>query len=520
MTSSLKQRLTVLIIVLLLAVALLIPSFFRETLSKNWISKPLALGLDLSGGVHLVYEVVTEEAVKAYMQSTATNIRAALRKEKIAVWTTKAVNLSQDLAVNNNTVNTVEVVVVSDSHTEKAKNYISQNFGVLQFKEQTIEDGKPKLVYTITKEQIEKIKADSIERAVETLRNRVDQFGVAEPLIQKTGDKRVQLQMPGFSDIERVKKVVGSVAKLEFRLVPSGDSTDSITLKNRDGTSIKVENEVLMSGDAVDTATVELATGQVEVTLVLTQDGSRTFKQITTDHVGRELAIILDGVVYSAPRINEPIGGGRASITGAFTIDEADQLSKILRAGALPAPLTVVEERTVGPTLGKDSIKSGVLAILAGFLAIMVFMVFYYKKSGGIAVFCLFLNLVLILAILSFFGATLTLPGLAGLALSIGMAVDSNVIIFERIRDELRLGLSKEASVRSGFDKAYSAIVDTNITVFLSAVILYLLGTGMVKGFAVVLATGIVTTMFSAVFVARIAFDGLSLKGKMNGLSI
>lgn len=509
MLSTVKQRFIIFILVVALGLALLAPSVFRESLSKNWISKPLALGLDLSGGVHLVYEVIAEEAVKAYMQSNASNIRAALRKEKIAVWTTRATD-----------ANTVEVVVVSDAHTEKAKVFINQTFSTLQFKEQTQEDGKPKLAYTISEEQSNKIKADSVDRAVETLRNRVDQFGVAEPLIQKVGERRVQLQMPGFSDIERVKKVVGSVAKLEFRLVPSKEATDSITLKNREGIPTKVENDVLMSGDAVDTASVELETGQVQVTLVLTADGSRTFRQITTDNVGRELAIILDGVVYSAPRINEPIGGGRASISGSFTVEEADQLSKILRSGALPAPLTVVEERTVGPTLGKDSIRSGVLAIIGGFLAIMLFMVVYYKKSGAVAVGSLALNLLLILAVLSFFGATLTLPGLAGLALSIGMAVDSNVIIFERIRDELRTGASKAASIRVGFDKAYSAIVDTNVTIFISAIILYIFGTGMIRGFAVVLATGIITTMFSAVFASKIAFDAFSLNGKRNGLSI
>lgn len=503
MNSSLKQRLFTLIAVTVLALLMLVPSVFRDDMKTGWFTKPLSLGLDLSGGVHLVYEVISEEAVKGYLQTVANNARAGLRGEKIAVWTSKA-------ADNNS----VEVVVVSSAHTEKAKTYIADNFKFLNFKEQSEDAGKPKLIYGITEEQTLKVKQDAIDRAVETLRNRVDQFGVAEPLIQRTGDKKIQLQMPGFSDIERVKKVVGSVAKLEFRLVPTSESANSITLKDRNGATVKVEDQVLMSGDAVDTAQVDVGSGQVEVSLALTTQGASIFRQITTENVGRELAIILDGVVYSSPRINEPIAGGRASISGSFTVEEGDTLSRILRAGALPAPLKVVEERTVGPTLGKDSIKSGVFAILGGFLAIMIFMVFYYKKSGVIAVFGLILNMVLILAVLAFFGATLTLPGLAGLALSLGMAVDSNVIIFERIRDEIRNKITKHLAISSGFDKAYSAILDTNVTVFLSALILYVLGTGMIRGFAVVLATGIVTTMFSAVFAARVAFDLMDLKGK------
>lgn len=509
MFSTLKQRALVLGVVLLLAVLLLIPSVFRDQLGKDWpLAKPLALGLDLSGGVHLVYEVVTDEAVKSYIQSVGNGIRAALRKENVAVWRAKALD-----------GNTLEVVLVSAVHKDKARKIIDEQYKTLQFKEEGNDNGKPRILFTLPQEQAVTVGVRAIQQAVETLRNRIDQFGVAEPLIQKVGTNKILLQMPGYKDIEKVKKVVGSVAKLEFRLVPVGQSQAATTLKNRQGDQVKVEDSVLMTGEAVDNATFEISRGQVEVLLSLNSEGAKLFRQITSENVGRELAIILDNVVYSAPRINEAIPNGRASISGV-DLEEARNLSVVLKAGALPAPLKVVEERTVGPTLGRESIVRGVQAIIGGFVAIALFMFWYYRKSGLVAVASLALNLVLLLAILAFFGATLTLPGLAGLALTVGIAVDSNVIIFERIRDEIRAGASRDAAVTAGFDKAYSAILDTNVTGLVSALILYIFGTGMIRGFAVVLGGGVITTLFCAVFAARIAFDYFELNGKANGLSI
>lgn len=509
LSSVAKQRLIVLGGVVLLALALLAPSVFRDDLKSGWISKPLALGLDLSGGVHLVYEVQTKEAVKGQLQSLGNSIRKALLDEKVAVWRAKSTpNI------------TLELVLVSESHVEKARAFIDNNYKQLIFRERGDEAGKPKLTYGFNDEESLRIERGSVERAVETLRNRVDQFGVAEPLIQRVGESSIQLQMPGYSDIDKVKRVVGSVAKLEFRLIPVGAADSAVSMKTRDGTPIKVEDQVLMTGDAVSTANIDVATGQVEVSLAFTSDGGKTFKQITSESVGRELAIILDSVVYSHPRINEAISGGRASISGGFTVEEAEQLSKILRAGALPAPLKVIEERTVGPSLGKDAIRAGIFSILSGFIGIMLFMILYYAKSGVVAVISLALNLMLVLSVLAFFGATLTLPGLAGLALTIGMAVDSNVIIFERIRDELKLGVSPSAAIAAGFDKAYSAIIDTNITTFVSGIILYVLGTGMIRGFAVVLITGVATTVFCAAFACRLAYEMFEMRGKRGGVSI
>jgi protein-export membrane protein SecD len=275
-----------------------------------------------------------------------------------------------------------------------------------------------------------------------------------------------------------------------------------------------------MTGDAVDDARVDFdQNGQVEVALRMTAAGADDFARITADNVGRQLAIVLDGVVYSAPVIRSAIAGGQASITGGFSTEEARRLKIVLKAGALPAPLEVLEERTVGPTLGFESVKKGLLAMAIGFVGIALFMVFYYAKSGLVAVFTLALNAFLMMGCLSLFGATLTLPGLAGLALTIGMAVDSNVIIFERIRDELRNGASRDLAVHTGFDKAFGAIFDSNITTLLAGAILYYFGTGPIRGFAVTLSVGIATTLFCAVFVARLCFDYFELKGK-KGLSI
>lgn len=511
MTPNLRQRLIALAAVIIASLLLLAPTFFRDQLGEGWpFSKPISLGLDLSGGVHLAYEVVTPEAVKTNLQQTANSIRAQLRSDKIAVIRAKALEN-----------NSFELVLLSDSLAERARAKIEEEYKDITFKEKTMEGERARLVYTISEARAEHIERTAISQAVETLRNRVDQFGVAEPLIQTVGANRIMLQMPGFSDIERVKKVVGSVAKLEFRLVAERRDENAQVLKDRQGTSYHLEENVMMTGEAVDDARVEgLAMGKVEVTLKLTTEGARTFRQITSENVGRQLAIVLDNVVYSAPVIQTAITQGAASISGSFTLDEAQQLAIVLRAGALPAPLKVVEERTVGPSLGRESIRAGVIAILTGFGGIMLFMCLYYKKAGWVAVGTLALNLLLILACLSFFGATLTLPGLAGLALTIGMAVDSNVIIFERIRDELKNGASRDAAVEGGFGKAWSAILDTNVTGLVSGLLLYAVGTGPIRGFAVTLSIGVITTMFCAVFVAKIAFDYFSLRDREGKLAI
>jgi preprotein translocase subunit SecD len=493
------------------AIGCLLPSIAGDSFTKEWPTKPLAMGLDISGGVHLVYGVQSGEAVKSRLQSMLTGVRAKLREKKIAVASGK---VGAD--------NSIRVGLLSDLSVEQAKAAVADLSADLAFSEVSNDEGRPTLVWAVSQNTREKIEREAIEQAVETLRNRVDQFGVAEPLIQRSGDRRIILQMPGVSDVNAVKKVVGSVAKLEFRLVPKGRAEDAgtVTLKDQQGQPYVVEDPALMTGDAVDDARVNFdQNGQVEVSLRMTSAGADDFARITSENVGRQLAIVLDGVVYSAPVIRSAITGGQASITGGFSTEEARRLKIVLKAGALPAPLEVLEERAVGATLGLESVKKGIMAMAIGFVGIALFMVFYYAKSGLVAVFTLALNAFLMIACLSLFGATLTLPGLAGLALTIGMAVDSNVIIFERIRDELRDGVSRDLAVHSGFDKAFGAIFDSNITTLLAGGILYYFGTGPIRGFAVTLSVGIATTLFCAVFVARLCFDYFELKGK-KGLSI
>jgi preprotein translocase subunit SecD len=512
MGRDIQQRVLVLGAVCIAAVLSLLPTALRDSFTPKWFTKPMALGLDISGGVHLVYGVKASEAVTSRLQALLASVRSELRSKKIAV--------AQSSVGSDNTL---QLSLLSDASLEVAKGVIAEKASEISLISTQMEGSRPVLRYQFSGQAARKIETDAIEQAVETLRNRVDQFGVSEPLIQRSGEERIILQMPGVSDINAVKKVVGSVAKLEFRLVPGSGTQQgvgSVTLKNKGGQPVVVEDQALMTGDAVADARVDFdSQGQVEVALRLSSLGQETFARITSENVGRQLAIVLDGVVYSAPVIKDAITGGNASISGGFTVDEARQLKVVLKAGALPAPLFVLEERTVGPTLGLESVKKGVLAMAIGFGAISVFMVVYYLKAGVVAVGTLVLNALLMLACLSLFGATLTLPGLAGLALTIGMAVDSNVIIFERIRDELRNGVGRNVAVDTGFRKAFGAIFDANVTTLLAGIILYYFGTGAVRGFAVTLSLGVVTTLFCAVFVARLCFDYFELKGKQ-GLSI
>ncbi|MCB0329277.1 MAG: protein translocase subunit SecD [Bdellovibrionales bacterium] len=511
MGSDLTRRIVIYCLVVLGALAFLLPTFFKESLGDGaWISRPLSLGLDLQGGVYLVYEVEVKEAVKSHLQTVGSAARRELRSKKVPV---------QRVLANTN--RELELTLLSDRSVDQVRAFMEEEFDTLRLSDEKRSGSKVTLLFTLGEEEARRIERSAVDRAIETLRNRVDQFGVSEPLIQKVGTKRIILQMPGASDVDSVKKIVGSVAKLEFRFHPNTETRRfAEQVKTREGASVAVEDEVQMTGEAVDDARVSTANGQVEVSLALNREGSRTFRRITTEGVGRQLSIILDGVEYSSPVIREPIAGGRASISGGFTFEEAKQLAVVLRAGALPAPLKVLEERTVGPTLGKESIEKGVLAIVVGFVAIMLFMVAYYKKSGVVAIASLALNVLLVLAGLSAFGATLTLPGLAGLALTVGMAVDANVIIFERIREELRVGAGRDAAVEAGFGKALSAIIDSNVTTLLAGLVLYYFGTGPIKGFAVTLSIGILTTIYCATFVAKLSFDIFRLKGGSRGLSI
>ncbi len=366
---------------------------------------------------------------------------------------------------------------------------------------------------------------DAPQRALEVIRNRIDQFGVLEPAIQLQGRNRILVQLPGITDRERAKEIIGRTAHLEFRLVSDdpellkkamdGEPVEGYEVKEhmmRDGKSeqLLVGADAELTGDMLVDATTEFSQegfGQPYVSLEFNDKGAGIFADVTARNVGRRLAVVLDGEVQTAPVIREKIPSGRAQITGNFSVQEAKDIALVLRAGALPAPVQIIEERSVGPALGKDSVQKGIHAIIIGGICVLSFMAIYYLLAGLIADLALALNILIITGALSYFGATLTLPGIAGLVLTIGMAVDANVLIFERIREESRLGKSLRAAIHAGYDKAFWTILDANVTTLITALILFQFGTGPVRGFATTLSIGIIASMFTALVVTRLIFD-------------
>ncbi|MFA5039563.1 MAG: protein translocase subunit SecD [Candidatus Omnitrophota bacterium] len=378
----------------------------------------------------------------------------------------------------------------------------------------------------------EKAKVDAVERALEIIRNRIDQFGVREPIVQIQGDDRIVVQLPGMTDRARALELIGRTALLEFRLVSNdpkaigealqGQVPEGFELKEIEGEKLLVNKVPVVTGDNLETADVKFdqgAFGQPIVGMTLKGEGIRKFADVTKNNVGSRLAIVLDGKIYSAPRINEPIPTGEAVISGRFTPDEAKDLAIVLRSGALPAPLVTEEERIVGPLLGQDSIRRGIAACAVGAGLVFLFMVFYYGGVGLIANAALLLNVLIILGGLGLFHATLTLPGIAGIILTIGMAVDANVLINERMRDELKAGRPLRTAVANGYDKVFSAIFDSNFTTLIAAFFLFQFGTGPIRGFAVSLIIGLLASMFTAIVFTRVIFDYLLYKNAIKGLS-
>lgn len=513
MTRSQKQRVGFIAGLVVLALLLVAPTFLQEKLPEKWIADPIRLGLDLKGGSYLVLGVQTEEAVKSQLSAIAGSIRSEMKKEKIGL-----------IRAKQRGERAVEFTLLGDRGIPKLEEFIREEYPELQQAGSKAGGSRTIVTYELGEMKAAEIEKNAVAQAIETIRNRVDQYGVAEPTIQRAGERRIMVQLPEITNIDQVKATIGSVAKLEFRLVadPNRSLDETVTMKTRDGGQLTLEDEVAMAGDAVQTANVEInpGTNEIEVTLKLNSVGKSTFGRITKENVGRQLAIVLDGVVQSWPVIRSAITGGVAQITGGFTREEAHSLAVVLRSGALPAPLTFEEERTVGATLGADSIRKGINSMVIGSAVVILFIMIYYRKSGVLAVSCLILNLLFLLALLAMLQATLTLPGIAGLVLTVGMAVDANVIIFERIREEIRIGATPKASIDAGFLKAHWTVLDANITTLLTGLILYGFGTGPIKGFAVTLCLGIVTSVFTALFIAKVGFSVLPLKNSRGGLSI
>jgi len=483
------------------------------------------LGLDLQGGLHLLLEVQVDKAFERLLERRAETLRKDLIAKGLAV-----------VAVEPNGLQGLRLVFSKPPERNVVEEVVRNQDRTGELRQQSAEVW----IYAVPAKEIQDFRENVVAQALEKIRNRVDAFGVSEPSISREGAQRIAIQLPGLTDTKRAIDLIGKTAQLEFKLVhsqaPSPTATpppgmqllpmkkkDPRTGQLVDAGAFFVDRRPAVTGDMLTEAHAEPdPNGQYEVRMRLDRRGTKLFEKVTRENVGRNLAIVLDETIFSAPTIKVPIPDGVAVITGSFTPEEARDLAVVLREGALPAPVTVVENRAVGPSLGSDSIAQGIRSAVLGSILVVVFMLVYYRFSGLIATVALALNFVIIMGVLALpgLGATLTLPGIAGIILTLGMAVDANVLIFERVREELRVGKSPRAAVDAGFDRAFSAILDANVTTIVAAVVLFQFGTGPVKGFAVTLTIGIAVSMFTAIFVSRAVFETIFRLRRVTALSI
>ncbi|MFA9386790.1 MAG: protein translocase subunit SecD [Methyloceanibacter sp.] len=484
----------------------------------SWVPhKQVNLGLDLQGGAHLLYQIDEKELVSDWLGNIRGDVRETLRSNRIGY-----TDLVQNVAGRSVSVRVRKPADLDKAFTELKKlslpigNDVFGGFSGNNLDVTRNDSGGVTL--TATEPGVNDRISSAIQTSIETIRRRVDAFGTTEPSIQREGRNRILVQVPGVSDVQRLKNLIGETGKLEFKMVdPSADAAEVASSKQvPPGTELVyssdeppipyvLKDQVLVSGESLvgSQPGFDSQTGEPVVTFRFDSAGAKRFGRATQDNVGLPFAIVLDNKVVSAPVIREPILGGTGQISGSFSVQEANDLSVLLRSGALPAKLTVIEERTVGASLGADSIESGKKAAIAGLLLVIVFMFAAYGLFGLFANVALFVNIAIIFAVLSLMGATLTLPGIAGIVLVIGIAVDANVLINERIREEIRSGKSPIASVESGYSRALTTIIDSNVTTLIAVLVLFLLGSGPVRGFAVTLTIGILASMFTAVTVTR-----------------
>ena len=494
-----------------------VPNFFPEAQVKTWpawAQRRLVLGLDLQGGSYLLLEVDSNDVKKSRLNQVREDVQRTLRTARIQY---------TGLAVKGDAV---EVRITKDTDPPSALSKLrelSQPLGGLlsggaQRDLDVTDAGNGVIRLTIPEAAMNDRLRKTIEQSIQIVEKRVNELGTVEPLIQRQGNDRILVQVPGLQDPTHLKEILGQTAKMEFRMVDTSvppdqaqagpvppDSERLMSTSNPPVPSI-VKKQVLVSGgDLTDAQTgFDQRSGEPVVNFKFNTAGSRKFAQATTENVGQPFAIVLDNKVISAPVIREPITGGQGQISGNFTVQSANDLAVLLRAGALPAPLTVVEERTVGPGLGQDSIAKGELAAYVGAILVIVFMLLTYRLFGVFANIAVMINVAMIFGVLSLLNATLTLPGIAGVVLTVGIAVDSNVLIYERIREELRNGRNAISAIDAGFTRALATILDSNITTFIAAAVLFMIGTGPVRGFAVTLGIGIVTTVFTAFTLTRL----------------
>jgi preprotein translocase subunit SecD len=532
MLKGLKWKFIIYAAITLFAILLLLPTVTSQL--PSWYTKiipteKIHLGLDLQGGMHLILEAEADKAVESYVERIKNNLKDDLKDRGIPAGKVEREKRDQ-------------IVLEVSGEKGKWEKLLSERYSIMQeLSNSEIGGGIWRIVLVLDSKQADQIKKSALDQALETIRNRVDQFGVSEPEITLQGTDRILIQLPGIKDPQRAKSLIGRTALLEFKLVDEEGDIETALKGNipeggillyqrvvdpKTGGVKKVpyllREKTLMTGEVLKDARVALDSQFHEPYISMEFDdiGAKLFEQITGANVKKRLAIILDDNVYSAPVIQERIAGGKAQITGRFTTDEANELAIVLRAGALPAPVKIIEERTVGPSLGQDSIRTGIISVLISAGLVVLFMIFYYRVAGVIADVALILNTILVFAILALLRATLTLPGIAGLVLSIGMAVDANILIHERIKEELRWGKTPRAAIDQGYHRAFTTIIDSNVTTIIAALFLYQFGTGPVKGFAVTLFWGITANIFTAVFVTRWVFDFLTLKVKVKRLSI
>ena len=493
-----KSRIFIIIAICLLGLFFSIPNILpnKDNLPKWW--QPVNLGLDLQGGSNLLLEVKVDDVIRESMATVEESVRQTLRENKIRY---------QNLQANNDSV---AVKIDNLNQRNKAAGLFRKIDNDLNVSEES--DGTLRITYT--EAALNNLKIKAVNQSIEIVRRRIDELGTKEPVIQRQGTDRIVVQLPGLQNPEYVKTLLGKTAKMAFHLVDSSSSAadarrgrlsnSSKLVKGSEGETYVISRKAVVGGEHLVDAQPSFQEGEPVVSFKFNSIGGKKFGEATKNNIGERLAIVLDNEVISAPTIQTAILGGSGIISGNFTVKSANDLALLLRSGALPAPLEVLEERTVGAGLGSDSIKAGAIACVIGLIAVVVFMIAAYGLFGIFTTVAVFTNLFLLLGVLSLMGATMTLPGIAGVILTVGMAVDANVLIFERMREEVKLGRSTKDAAEAGFREAWGTILDSNLTTLVAAFVLFYFGTGPVRGFAVTLTIGILTSMFTSVTVTRV----------------
>ena len=477
-----------------------------------YIDKKINLGLDLQGGSYLLLEINSDTLIQEKIQDKVIPLKKLLKENKIDYSNFKINNQSLSLSIND--LNKFDLLF--NSRKDNFVNPYIDNYRSYELAYKKISNNQVEI--TFSKYGLLTINNSALKQSIEIVRRRIDDVGTKEPTILQRGEKRILIELPGLKDPERIKALLGKTAQLNFRLVSESSEFGTDKLISENDEKLNVSKRIIMSGENLIDAqpNINNQNNEPTVSFTLNRLGAQKFGRATTDNVGKRLAIVLDGEIVSAPTINEAITSGSGMISGNFSFQEATDLALLLRSGALPTPLKVVEERTIGPDLGEDSIKSGTTSLIIGFILVILFMFYKYKIFGIIANTALIANLLMLIGILTILEATLTLPGIAGIILTVGMAVDANVLIFERIKEELKTEKSIIHAFDTGYKKAKITVLDANITTLIAAVILFAFGSGPVKGFAITLGIGIITTLFTAYFLARhlTSFVVLNTKNK------